>query len=190
MPRIPYANPETMSDEVKSAIAQAPINVVRMMAGASPAVFEGFGKFSGAFYRGSSLPADLREVAILRTGFISKSKYEVFQHVASARTLGMSDAVISAIEHGGEHPGVLNAAQQAVLGFTEDVVRNVRASDKTLAEVRKHLNDAQTLDLILVIGLYMTVSRFLGATGVELDQSALNWKKVGDPRSNATGAPQ
>ena len=65
MPRIPYPDPATLPEAVRNSVARAPINVVRMMAGTSQGVFEGFNKFSGAFYGpASSLPPALREVAI------------------------------------------------------------------------------------------------------------------------------
>lgn len=178
MPRIPYADPARLPDHVRSTIAQAPINVVRMMAGASEAVFDGFSKFSGAFYGASKLQANLREVAILRVGYLSKSAYETFQHEALARRVGLSDAQVVAIEHGGQHPAALSDVQQAVMDFTDDVVLNVRASDATLGAVRKFLSDEEVLDLILVIGLYMAVSRFLETTGVDLDTTPLDWKNV------------
>jgi alkylhydroperoxidase family enzyme len=178
MPRIPYPDPDELQPSVKAAVDRAPFNVVRMLSGAAPAVFEGFSKFSGAFYGSCGLTPNLREVAILRVGYLSNAKYETFQHEPSGRLVGLTDGQIEAIRHGGQHPHVLFPQQQAVLDFTDDVVRNVRAGDETLAEVRKYLNDSQVRDLILLIGLYMAVSRFLETTGVELDDSAIDWKTL------------
>ncbi|MDB5394293.1 MAG: carboxymuconolactone decarboxylase family protein [Rhodospirillales bacterium] len=179
MPRIPYADPTTLPEAVRTTVSRAPINVVRMMSGASESVFDGFNKFSGAFYGpASSLPPALREVAILRVGYLSNAPYETFQHEASGRLAGLGDSQIEAIKHGGEHKEALDEVQQAVLNFTEDVVKNVKASDANLAAVRRHLSDKQVLDLTLLIGLYMMVSRLLETAGVELDTKALDWKNV------------
>ncbi len=180
MPRIPYPDPEQLSPAAREAVARSPINVVRMMGGASGAVFDGFGKFSAAFYGGSSLPDDLREVAILRVGYLSHAPYEIFQHEPAARLAGLSERQIDAIRQGGEHPEALSPVQQAILSFTDDVVANVRPGDSTLAALRLHLRDVQLLDLTLLIGLYMTVCRFLETTGVELDKAALDWKELSD----------
>ncbi len=68
MPRIPYAKPEDLTPEVKAAVDKAPINVMRMLAGTSPAVFEAYGKYAAAFFAPGGLPPDLRELAILRVG--------------------------------------------------------------------------------------------------------------------------
>ena len=40
--------------------------------------------------------------------------------------------------------------------------------------MRAFLTDRALVDLILVIGLYMTVSRLLETTGVELDQAPID----------------
>jgi alkylhydroperoxidase family enzyme len=69
----------------------------------------------------------------------------------------------------------LGENEATVLTFVDDVVRNVRASDATLAAVRRHLDDTQVADLILVTGFYMLISRFLETTGVELDDEAIDW---------------
>jgi 4-carboxymuconolactone decarboxylase len=177
MPRIPYANPASLPDPVRATVERS-INVVRMMAGASEAVYHGFNQFAGAFYGRSKLDAQLREIAILRVGYVSKSLYQPFHHESLARLLGLSDAQIEAIRCGGDHTGVLTAAQQAVLDLTDDLLKNVRASDAALGAVRRFLSDTEVLDLTLVIGLYMMIARFLETAGVELDPTPLNWKAL------------
>jgi alkylhydroperoxidase family enzyme len=173
VPRIPYADPANLSETVKATLKRAPINIMRMVANASEPVFNGFGQFSGGFYQPSDLDPVLREVAILRVGYLSKSAYEVFHHEGLGRDLGLSDAQIAAIKAARPDP-VLSPAQAAVMAFADDVILNVRAGDATLAAVRAHLSDRAVVDLILVIGLYMTVSRLLETTGVELDQAPID----------------
>ena len=169
MPRIPYAKPEDMTPEVRAAVEKAPINVMRMLAGTSPSVFEAYGKYAAAFFAPGGLPPDLRELAILRVGYLSHAAYETNGHETFARKVGLDDGHIAAIQHGGQHPDTLSPVQQAVLDFTEEVTLKVRASDAALEAVRKHLSDRQVLDLIMLIGLYMTVCRLLETTGVEAD---------------------
>ncbi len=178
MSRMPYADLATLSPEARKWVGDAPINVIRMMAGASDDVFKGFCTFAGSFYTGTKLDPVLREIAILRAGYIAKSEYETFQHEAMARHLKMTEAQIDAVRKGGKHPGVLTPQQQAVMDFADDVVRNVRAGDQTLAAVRAFLSDDQVKDLILVTGLYMTISRFLETTGVDMEDTARAWQTM------------
>ena len=173
MTRIPYPDPATLSETVRATLARAPINIMKMVANASEPVFNGFGQFSGAFYQPSGLDPMLREVAILRVGYLSKSAYEVFHHEGLGRQIGLTDAQIAAIK-AGRPDSVLTPAQAAVMAFADDVIVNVRAGDATLAAARTHLSDQAVVDLILVIGLYMTVSRLLETAGVELDRAPID----------------
>lgn len=178
MPRIPYASIDEQPEAVRAIMGAAPINVVRMLANGSPAMFEGFVQYSGSFFTKSRLPADLREIAILRAGYLAGADYETWQHEAIARDVGLSDIQIGAVQDGGSHPDILSPAQQAVLDFADEVIVSVRATDRTLAEVRRHLENDQLIDLIMVTGLYMTVSRLLETTGVEREERPISAKFI------------
>ena len=182
MPRIPYPELSGLSQEVRDSIGEKPANVSLMMAVASAPVFKGLGQLGSAHISGSGLPPRLRELAILRVGYMSGSAYEVFQHEALARYVGLSDAQIDAIRSGDARSPVLDAAERDVMAFVEDLVANVRASDATLAAVRKHLDDSQVVDLILVSGYYMTVCRLLETTGVEIEETPIDWSTMVPPQ--------
>lgn len=181
MPRMPYPDPATLPEKMRQIVLANPSNVTRMLAGASEPVFFGFAALSSAFTLGGSpLDPKLREIAILRVGYLSNAAYEVFQHEAAARHVGLTDEQITAIKEGGAAAAALGEAGAAVLAFTDDLVANVRAGDATLAGVRKHLGDTEVTDLMLVIGMYMMVSRFLETTGIEIDEAPIDWKAAGE----------
>ncbi len=156
-------------------MAKAPANSIRVLGVASEGVFGGMMQFNSAFYTDTKLEPVLREVAILRIGYLSNSRYQLTQHESAARLLKFSDQQLAAIKAGGKHPGTLTDAQQAVLDFTDDVVKNVRAGDASFNAVRKHVDDQTLVDLILLIGCYMTMSRVLETTDVPVEDTALNW---------------
>jgi alkylhydroperoxidase family enzyme len=178
MPRIPYPDPANLSAAMREAVGARPANVTRMLAAASEPVFNGIGVLGRGFIGGSPLPAKLREIAILRVGYLSHATYEVFQHEALARHVGLSDEQIAAIRSGGAAASALGEAGAAVLAFTDDLVHNVRADDATLSAVRKYLDDVQVVDLILVTGMYMMISRFLETTGIEIDSAPIDWNEM------------
>lgn len=181
MPRIPYPDPATLPERMRQMVLANPANVTRMLAGASEPVFFGFAALSSAFTLGGSpLDPKLREIAILRVGYLSDAAYEVFQHEAAARHVGLSDEQIAAIRSGGAAASVLGDAGAAVLAFTDDLVKNVRAGDETLAAVRRYLSDTELIDLMLVTGMYMMVSRFLETTGIEIDEKPIDWKRTAE----------
>jgi 4-carboxymuconolactone decarboxylase len=175
MPRIPYPDVAALPEDIRQRLTDSPPNVSRMLQGLSPGVYRSFTAFSGALFNGTELSPQLREIAILRVGYLSNASYEVFQHEAYARHVGLTEPQIEAIREGGDKAARLGEAGAAVLTFTDDLVRNVRPSDASLAAVRAHLSDNLVLDLVLVIGCYMTVSRFLETTGIEHDETAIDW---------------
>jgi 4-carboxymuconolactone decarboxylase len=175
MARIPYPSPDQMSPEVRARVGDNSPNVTRMLAGASEGVYLGFGAYSQGLMKQSALDPKLRELAILRVGYISNCAYELFQHEPFGRFVGLTDTQIAAIKANDSTSGALDAQQVAVLEFVNDVVLNVRPSDTSLAAVREHLDDQQLIDLVLVTGNYMTVCRFLETTGIELDAEAIDW---------------
>jgi alkylhydroperoxidase family enzyme len=172
---MPYPDAASLPEDIRKDLGATPPNVMRMLAGATPGVYRGFGAFSLTLFQDSPLSPQLREIAILRVGYLSNAAYETFQHEAFARHVGLTDAQIDAIREGGAKTSLLGEAGAAVVAFTDDLVRNVRPSDATLSAVRAHLGDQVVKDLIFVIGTYMTVSRFLETTGVEIDATSIDW---------------
>lgn len=175
MARIPYPSPDQMSEVVRARVGENPPNVTRMLAGASEGVYLGFGAFAQGLMKQSALDPKLRELAILRVGYISKCAYELFQHEPFGRFVGLTDEQLVAIKAGDASSSTLDEEQRAVLRFVDDIVLNVRPSDETLSGLRQHLDDQQMIDLVLVTGNYMTVCRFLETTGVEPDKEAIDW---------------
>ena len=179
MPRIAYRDPAELSEAGRAKLGEVPANVTRMLAVASEPVFIQISDVGGALIKGSSLPPQLRELAILRVGYLSDSRYETFQHEALGRYVGLSEGQLAAIKAGDRL--ALGETEGAVLAFVDDVVKNVRASDATLAAVRRHLDDTQVADLLMVTGFYMLVCRYLETTGVELDSEAIDWAAMMAP---------
>jgi 4-carboxymuconolactone decarboxylase len=168
MARLPYVDLDAMSPAYRELLAsRRPLNLYRLLPHA-PAACEPFLALGGALLRKSELDPVLREVAILRVGFLSRASYEVHQHKRLARSLGMSDATIAAIELGPDAPG-LSASEDLVLRFTDQLVRHVKAPNALFDEVRQALGERPLAELVLTIGFYMMVSRFLENFEVDVE---------------------
>ena len=81
--------------------------------------------------------------------------------------VGVAEEKIAALRDATTEAPVFSDHEKAVLRFTDDVVRNVRASDRTLKAVESFLSRGALTELTLTIGYYMMVCRFLETTGVE-----------------------
>ncbi len=169
MARIPYFDPALATGRAAKAYANlAPLNIFRMMGHAGD-MLDGFSRLGGQILNLASLDPVLREIAIVRVGVLSKAAYEVYQHEAISRRLGMSDALIAAI-HEGPAAAAFDDLQRLVVAFTDDVVTNVRAGDATFLPLRERLGDKALQELTITIGFYMMVSRFLETFDVDIEE--------------------
>ncbi|MBN1613535.1 MAG: carboxymuconolactone decarboxylase family protein [Deltaproteobacteria bacterium] len=168
MARLNYLDPKTAPEGSKELLSKmADLNIFRMLAH-SPTVYGPFVRLGNAILFKSKLDPVLREMAIVRVGHLSKASYELFQHERISRQVGMAEEKIAALKDGPEAP-VFNETERDVLRFTDDVVKNVRASDEIYEAVARRLDSNQMIELTVTIGYYMMVCRFLETTGVEIE---------------------
>ncbi|WP_417514145.1 carboxymuconolactone decarboxylase family protein [Minwuia sp.] len=168
MARIPYVDPADAPEEIASLLAKLPpMNVMRMLAHAEPE-FRKFVSFSDALLRKSDVDKWLLELAILRVGHLSEAPYEIHQHEALARAVGGTDDKIAAIADGANND-LFSEDEKLVLRYTDDVVRNVRASDATFKPLEAKLSHQGLVELTMAIGFYMMVSRLLNTFDVEIE---------------------
>jgi AhpD family alkylhydroperoxidase len=169
MARIPYPSQSDIPDRAREFLAKLPaLNIFRMLAHADH-LLEPFVRFGNGFLYKGTLDAVTREIAILRVGYLSGCEYETHQHERIARQAGMSDALIAALRTGPEAEA-LSPEQQEVVRYVDDLVKNVRAGDKTFKPLRERMSLKQLQELTLVTGYYMMVCRFLSTFGVDIEQ--------------------
>ena len=115
----------------------------------------------------STLPAELRELAILRVMWRCGQSFEWANHYRIARGVGLSRNEILSVRT--ESPeGDLTPARATVVRAADDVVDTGRVSPATLAQVRSLFPEAATVQefLYLVAGyrMFATVSATEGTT--------------------------
>ena len=179
MPRIPYYEVENATGKHAEFLGKlAPhLNIMRMLAN-SEAGLKGFVRMGNALLHRCELDPALRELAILRVGRLSRAAYEVFQHERIAREAGVGEDKIAALRDATVEAAAFSDHDKAVLRFTDDVVRNVKASDRTLKAVQAFLSPGAVVELTLTIGYYMMVCRFLETTGVEGEEGQAEWLRT------------
>jgi alkylhydroperoxidase family enzyme len=153
------------------------LNIYRMLAN-SEAGLKGFVRMGNALLFRCELDPVLRELAIIRVGRLSRAAYEVFQHERIGREAGISDDKIAALREATIESSVFSDNEKAVLRFADDVVRNVKASDRNLKAVQAFLTPGAIVELTLTVGYYMMVCRFLETTGVEGEEGQAEWLKT------------
>lgn len=153
------------------------LNIYRMLAN-SEAGLKGFVRMGNALLFRCELDPVLRELAIIRVGRLSRAAYEVFQHERIGREAGITEDKIAALRDATVEAPAFSDNEKAVLRFTDDVVRNVKASDRNLKAVQAFLTPGAIVELTLTVGYYMMVCRFLETTGVEGEEGQAEWLKT------------
>lgn len=170
MARMPYHDLEGLPQKLEESVKKrTPLNIYRMLVHA-PTIATGFLEMGRAILTDSELDPKLRELAILRVGALSEAPYEVFQHRRVAKAVGVEDDKIAAVLNEGSMDS-LDDFEQLIIRFTDSVVKDVKASDELFNEVSSHMSPRLISELLLTIGFYMMVSRFLENTGVDIEEN-------------------
>ncbi len=173
-PRIPPVAAEKWTEEQREIVVPMQargriINIFRTML-THPAAAKAFLTWGGYILsRKSTLPPREREIVILRTGFLCKSGYEWTQHVPIGRKAGLTDDEIARIKLGADAPG-WSAADAALLRAADDLHREQFVTEPVWAQLTKHFNEQQRMDVVFAVGQYTQVSMLLNSFGVQLDE--------------------
>jgi alkylhydroperoxidase family enzyme len=173
MALLPFVDESKASDKTREILGNTPrkLNVARMIANASDAVFQNFSRLGNSLMTRGKLNGKLREIAILRNARVCQSLYEYTQHVPIAKSTGLSDEQIAAIDNW-EGARCFNELELLVLRFTDEIARNVKGDRATLAALQKHLGPGEIVELIMAVGFWGMVARLLETTEVELEEFA------------------
>lgn len=182
MSRIPYPDLAALPEKMQRMIAGTPLNVVRMGAHASPALFEAQGALGYAIAQPDVLEPKVREMVILVVAWLSGCEYELHQHLPLARQAGLSEEDLRAVETGDYDR--LEPRLAAVARFTAATVRDLSPSDEVLAALRGHVSDQVLVNIVLATGCYMALARLIMVTGLELDDNRLEALPQGLPQTN------
>jgi 4-carboxymuconolactone decarboxylase len=176
MARLPYVAPD---GDVTDRIRQRRGGTLTALDGVllhSPPLADGWNSMLGAVRGASTLPADVRELAILRVASRNGADYEWAAHEPLARRAGLGDEAIRSVSAGtpgayggsggSSDGGGLSPAQWAVLAYADAMTVHVSVPDEVFDAVRAHFGEREVLELTVTVASYNMVSRVLVALGV------------------------
>lgn len=177
--RIPYVdNPPATSNDEEAAILQRvlarrgergllPLDLALLH---SFPVADGWNSFLGSIRTKTSLPADIREIAICRVAAINEAWFEWVHHAPILKEAGSSDEALKLLEQGwgseAELAALMSPKQAAVAKYTEAMTKTVKVPDEVFAELKTHFNDQEVVEITATAAAYNCVSRFLVALNV------------------------
>ncbi|ACL02392.1 Carboxymuconolactone decarboxylase [Desulfatibacillum aliphaticivorans] len=134
----------------------------------SPKMGRDFLRLGTAILTKGDLDPILRELAILRIGYVNKAHYEFTQHVRIGKKVGVSDEQIQAVKDW-KNAAIFTEEEKAVLDYTDDVNLNIRASEEKFQKIKDLFGDRIAVELTLTIAYYGAVSRILESLAIELE---------------------
>jgi alkylhydroperoxidase family enzyme len=131
-----------------------------------PALTKEFLKFNVHLLFRSTLPARLRELAILRVAHRTGSEYEWGQHIRMGRDEGLTEGDIAAVQRG----EAADDFDRAVIAGVDELMDSFELSDQTWAALSERFDERQRMDFVFLVGCYSTVAMALKTFGVQPDQ--------------------
>ena len=166
MPRIPYIveedHPELAPLIARIKAERGKVLDLYKVLLHSPAVMEGWLDFFTAIRQKTKLGGRYRELAILRVAILNGADYEYNAHLPFALKEGSTNEQIAARKAWQESPQ-FDAAERAVLAYTDTKTREIQVPDQLFAEVQKHFDAQDLVELTAIVAGYNLVSRFLEA---------------------------
>jgi len=165
-PVVPGSKPELAELERQILQERGRISTLyRVLLNSAP-LARGWEALFTAIRNRASLPARLRELAILRIAGLNGARYEFDAHVPHAQKAGVSDEAIAALESG-IVSNTLAPLDRLVLELTDAMTRDIEVPDALFDRVREHFDAEKLVELVATIAAYNMVSRFLVALRIE-----------------------
>ncbi len=127
----------------------------------------------------NKFPTRLRELMIMRIGWVTGSAYEWTQHWRVATTAGIPSDVILAVRDW-QTSERLTPADKAILAATDECLGGKSVSDAAWAEVVKHVPDpGQQVEFIIAMGNWMSFSMLFRNLRIPLAEGIMVWPPDG-----------
>jgi len=162
--RLPYLDADSLSAQDRDLLKR-PINLYRQLAH-SPAMARAFNGLGRYIRFESDLNPRLRELAILQVGWTARAPYEWSHHLKIGFDFGVTEDDVRAIRAGGAGLGEL---ERAVLDAARQLTLEASLSDAQFAALRAKLNEADLVDLLMVISFYACVVRVLASLQIDVE---------------------
>jgi AhpD family alkylhydroperoxidase len=161
-PVVPGTRPELAAIERTIVAERGRISPLYQVLLNSAPLAEGWERLLTAIRNRNSLPADLRELVILRVAALNDAPYEYEAHLAPARKAGVADYKHEAIRHR-TLADVFTPQERAVIALADAMTRDVQVPDAVFTPLREHFDDRALVELVATVAAYNMVSRFLEA---------------------------
>ena len=163
---IPGTRPKLAPLEQRILAERGRISLLYQVLLNSVPIANGWEQMLTAVRNRTSVPADLRELIILRVAVLNEARFEFDAHVPHAERAGVSPQKLAAIQNKLVIDQVFAPRERQVLALTDAMTQNIVVPDEVFAPLCAEFDAQMLVELVATVAAYNMVSRFLVALGV------------------------
>lgn len=175
MARVPLIEPDNAGAEAAALLGRIAgargkaFNVYRALAN-SPGALRVVYELGSFLWNESVLPAALRELVILRVARLTGSSYEWSRHLALARSAGVTDEQLEALDDWWRAPGTVFAAEQrSALAVADELTLGGEVGEVAIERAIAELGPQGAVELLVLAGFYAMVAGVLTSLQVDAE---------------------
>ncbi|WP_144641039.1 carboxymuconolactone decarboxylase family protein [Bordetella genomosp. 13] len=170
-PRIPLVQPGTRPElaEIEKTIMaeRGRISPLYQVLLNSEPIASGWERMLTAVRNKSLMPADLREMVIIRVAVLNKASFELHAHIPHAQKAGVDERKIDALQQPRLDLAAFTSDEAVLLRMTDAMTRDVAVPAEIMDEVTRRFDARGVLEAVTTVAAYNMVSRLLVALGIE-----------------------
>lgn len=187
--RLPQVRDEEFTDETRAFFGQwvggifknADQNPVLRTFAHHPVLANAFSPLNVHLLSTNTLPVKERQIAIMRTAWITGATYMWSSHLNTSKLCGLSDEFYGPVQRGADDP-YFSEFERVVVLATDELVRDRKVSDANWEALRAEWDEKQMLDFLFTVGCYVMVAGVMRSTGAERQDDLLELaEKYGAP---------
>jgi AhpD family alkylhydroperoxidase len=145
-------------------------------------LFRGWLRFAGRLMPGGKLPRRETELVILRVAQLRSCEYELDHHLRLGRRVGLDGDALERVAAGSGAEG-WSPRERAILAAVERLDADGDLDDASWAELRRHLDERECIELVLLAGHYEMLATTIAALRIERDR----FRHRGEPAAAGGG---
>lgn len=166
LPRVPPVEPGTRPElqalEQRILQERGRISLLYQVLLNSEPIATGWEQMLTAVRNRSTVPADLRELLILRVAVLNRARFEFDAHVPHALRAGVPQHKIDAL-HASELDAGFSETERHVLALADHMTSDVEVPDAVMQPLQQRFDAKEIVELVATVAAYNMVSRFLVA---------------------------
>lgn len=132
-------------------------------------LFHGWLHFAGRLMPGGTLARRESELVILRVAHLTDCRYEAEHHRRLAARAGLTPSEVDRVADGPDAAG-WSDRERMLLQATDELHHGRDLTDDTWALVRRHLDEAAAIELVLLVAHYEMLATAIGTLRIAVDE--------------------